>query len=160
MKTLTLILLLFISIPIEAGPNGTSIMPGCEILIDTDKESNPTAGYCAGVMNTIIALHEHIPNMCLPKNINTFEMAKVVLMWYDEPENLDYDFIGLSIMVLSVVYSCTRYIIPDQQNIGESNNAKIHRNGILKDRYCKLFRPGQENLDRQNCMDYKKESFT
>jgi hypothetical protein len=88
------------------GPPGTEIIPGCENLVDRTAESTPAAGYCAGVLNTLMLLSQANPLICLPNGITTLELAYTVLLWKKEPEKLIHEFVGLAAIALTVSYPC------------------------------------------------------
>ena len=108
MKYMLLVLLLACSISVQAqvpGPPGGFIMPGCENLL-TDQERTPKAGYCAGVINTIMQLSKGSSLICLPEGITTPELVPAILLWKRSPTALERDFIGLAMIALTVEFPC------------------------------------------------------
>jgi hypothetical protein len=104
--TVILAVLLICSSTVYAGPSGAYIIPGCEQLLARE-DSSPEAGYCAGVLNTIMTFAVAEDLICFPEGTSTPDLVPAILLWKAQPGSLDRDFIGLAIIALTIEFPCS-----------------------------------------------------
>lgn len=96
--------------------SGNSFERGCRMAIAREEASDlyeaARVGECLGAMRTISILNNYLdPRLkyCPPKGATTGQLIKIVLKYMDDhPEQMNKDFVHLSLIAINSVWACTR----------------------------------------------------